>query len=165
MSYEPTTWTRGTKITASKLNNIERGVESVNSGYTPTTWVEGDIVTATKLNNIEQGIANASGGGGGGDFSKAEVTIIAEANLRTGKITLPELYEANELGEGAPALIMPVTERLAIAGTFVKTIALYKGYAYVETIADTLTVSGNATYNSETEYCLITGNCTLHFAE
>ena len=62
MSYEPTEWARGTKITATKLNNIEMGVQSVNSEYTPTTWAEGDIVTATKLNNIEQGIANASGG-------------------------------------------------------------------------------------------------------
>lgn len=62
MSYEPTTWATGDIITATKLNNIESGVQSVNNSYTPTTWVTGDIITAEKLNNIEQGIANASGG-------------------------------------------------------------------------------------------------------
>lgn len=76
MSYEPTTWVTGDIITATKLNNIESGVQSVSSSYTPTTWVTGDIITAVKLNNIEQGIANAGGGGGSSDFSTAQVTVI-----------------------------------------------------------------------------------------
>ncbi len=61
MSYEPNTWVNGDIITATKLNNIESGVQSVSSSYTPTTWANGDIITAEKLNNIEQGIANAGG--------------------------------------------------------------------------------------------------------
>lgn len=126
MSYEPTEWARGTKITAQKLNNIERGVESVNSEYTPTTWAEGDIVTATKLNNIEQGIANASGGGGDSDFSTAEVKIINN----TGNQILeqfPQCVEENELGEGSPAAIT-TTSRFDEGETTIK-IPLYKGYA------------------------------------
>lgn len=74
MSYEPTTWVNGDIITATKLNNIESGVQSVSSSYEPTTWVNGDIITAAKLNNIEQGIANA-GGGGSSDFSTATMTV------------------------------------------------------------------------------------------
>ena len=74
MSYEPTTWANGDIITATKLNNIESGVQSVSSSYEPTTWVNGDIITATKLNNIEQGIANA--GGGGLDIPHLEVKVI-----------------------------------------------------------------------------------------
>lgn len=31
-----------------------------SNNYTPTTWVTGDTITATKLNNLEQGIQNAS---------------------------------------------------------------------------------------------------------
>lgn len=73
MSYEPTTWVNGDIITATKMNNIESGVQSVSSSYTPTTWVNGDIITAQKMNNIEQGIANA--GGGSSDFSTATVTF------------------------------------------------------------------------------------------
>lgn len=61
MAYTPTTWATGDTITATKLNNIESGVQEVSSSYTPTTWATGDVITATKLNNIEQGIANAGG--------------------------------------------------------------------------------------------------------
>ncbi len=32
--------------------------------YTPTTWVTGDKVTATKMNKLEQGVANNGGASG-----------------------------------------------------------------------------------------------------
>ena len=32
----------------------------ISNSYTPTTWVTGDTITATKLNNLEQGIQNAT---------------------------------------------------------------------------------------------------------
>lgn len=76
MSYEPTTWVNGDIITATKLNNIESGVQSVSSSYEPTTWVNGDIITAAKLNNIEQGIANAGGGG-------SSWTVLTEETVTT----------------------------------------------------------------------------------
>ena len=37
MSYEPNTWSNGDTITATKLNNMEAGVQDMNSEYTPTT--------------------------------------------------------------------------------------------------------------------------------
>ena len=145
MSYEPTTWARGTKITAQKLNNIERGVESVNSEYTPTTWAEGDIVTATKLNNIEQGIANASGGGG--DFSTAEVTVIN--NTEDVILYLPNTNDE----EGWTHL------GATVYGNGVHTVVLYKGAAHGELSADAeLTVTGDI---STEDGIIVTGNGTI----
>ena len=74
MAYEKRTWQDGDAVTSAKLNNIERGVEEVNSEYVKTTWQAGDIVTAEKLNNIENGIENASGGGGSGDYPTITAT-------------------------------------------------------------------------------------------
>ena len=75
MAYEPKTWVCGEKITAEKLNAIERGVADMNTEYVPTEWACGDTITAEKLNHMEQGIAN---GGGECDFSTARVTVICE---------------------------------------------------------------------------------------
>lgn len=158
MAYEPTEWARGTKITAQKLNNIERGVESVNSEYTPTTWAEGDIVTATKLNNIEQGIANASGGGG--DFSTAEVTIKFGANIGDASITLPVTMEMTGIA-GAAAFSLstlsgaPATEEVVTAILFKNTCfgqCLTSGDVIVNT-------EGDITYSNGT--LIITGDGTI----
>lgn len=154
MSYEPTTWVTGDIITATKLNNIESGVQSVSSSYTPTTWATGDIITATKLNNIEQGIANA--GGGSSDFSTAEVTFV---NNTADKVLL-----------GAAALVVEEGEhscvygRNALANNGSYTFILYKGlnvFTCNNSDQFTVTTSGNITYDSENGTFLITGDCTI----
>lgn len=157
MPYEPTEWVRGTKITASKLNNIESGVQSVNSEYTPTTWAEGDIVTATKLNNIEQGIANASGGGG--DFSVAEVTVGEGVDGQLlGVIDDPS--ESWDLPQGTLPSVIDGTE--SISGK-INNVCLYNGhtlfYAY-----SSVAVTGNITLLTtayDTSIYDITGDCTI----
>lgn len=64
MAYEKQIWTNGDTITAPKLNNIEGGVEGMNSSYEKQTWITGEVITAEKLNHIEDGIANGGSGGG-----------------------------------------------------------------------------------------------------
>ena len=160
MSYEPTTWARGTKITAQKLNNIEQGVQSVNSEYTPTTWAEGDIVTATKLNNIEQGIANASGGGSS-NLSVAEVTVIV--NNGTGGLALDGGVRGQSEGF---AFIYNDTLRTIMGapanGTVTLNAVLIEGYAAFGVVTGTIiSVSGNATLIDDGESIEITGNCTI----
>ena len=155
MSYEPTTWATGDIITATKLNNIESGVQSVSSSYTPTTWATGDIITATKLNNIEQGIANA-GGGGSSDFSTATVTFV---NNTADKVLLGAT--AVVLDEGEHSCIYGI-DSLADNGSY--TFILYKGLnVFTCNNSDQLTVttSGNVTYDSENDTFLITGDCTI----
>jgi len=152
MSYEPTTWVTGDIITATKLNNIESGVQSVSSSYTPTTWATGDIITATKLNNIEQGIANA--GGGSSDFSTAEVTI---ANNTGSLVTFDSPLIEEDEGE---FLVMNET---IFNGERTLVIVLYKGRSAsdinIDTTSDNITVTGNATY--EDQRLVITGDCTI----
>lgn len=118
MSYDPTTWANGDIITAVKMNKIESGVQSVNNNYTPTTWVNGDIITAVKLNNIEQGIANA--GGGGGDYSAAQVTVtISNENVEWINLAFTENNgDYGEISAGA----------IANSGTY--SVILYKGQAF-----------------------------------
>lgn len=168
MSYEPTEWVKGTKITASKLNNIEQGVQSVNSEYTPTTWSEGDIVTSTKLNNIEQGIANASGGGGGdSDFSTAEVKI--KANLSE----IEEFCFINPDSSKSPGVCaIPKPWELTQDGPLYK-IILYKtlavGVITPSVSPNTLQVTGDIEYEYDEEenvyIVTITGDGTISLSQ
>jgi len=148
MSYTPQTWANGDIITATKLNNIESGVQSVSNSYTPTTWVNGDIITATKLNNIEQGIANA--GGGSSDFSTATVTI--NPNNRGA-----ELYGAYIDGNDAFT-----SDVLVQRADMTLTAVMYKGAMYGAIDTDRqVSVSGSITYDSEYGDIIITGDCTI----
>lgn len=168
MSYEPTTWTNGDIITATKLNNIESGVQSVSSNYTPTTWANGDIITATKLNNIEQGIVNAEGGGGGGgssDFSTATVTLNAGGtigfNLSSAVIDLSSSWDLE------PNTLPPVITRLdteSPQGVSSYTVALYQGHTLAFIYTDEASVQGNAQRITDIEDLValdITGDCTI----
>ena len=148
--YTKQTWASGDTITATKLNNIEGGVQSVNNSYTPTTWVNGDIITATKLNNIEQGIANA--GGGSSDFSTATMTISGFPSGLGGGVDIGWFVEIKD-GE-----IMPVGEMSAYQnGTYV--VVLYQGTGYVSCYSS-ITVSGDAEYDGE-EVITVTGDFTI----
>lgn len=159
MSYEPTEWVRGTKITATKLNNIEQGVQSVNSEYTPTTWAEGDIVTATKLNNIEQGIVNA-GGGGGGDFSTAEVTVVNQSEYNFW-LSLPNIY-GDELYSGLDSGDLDDTPLTTV---------LYKNAIAPSVISRDehefrIEGSGSVVISPDTHQVVaITGDCTLTISD
>lgn len=156
MSYTPQTWANGDIITATKLNNIESGVQSVSNSYTPTTWVNGDIITAVKLNNIEQGIANA-GGGGSSDFSTAEVTVNASRDIQ---ISAPVIYEAGELSPQAPALINGFTYIHDYDGELTLTMALYKGSVLINFYTEgNVSSTGNITVMGS--QALITGDCTI----
>lgn len=161
MSYEPTTWANGDIITATKLNNIESGVQSVSSSYTPTTWVNGDIITATKLNNIEQGIANAGGGGGSSDFSTAEVTIINntgdDLDLEN---SMPRIIDDYEEGENAIITWIFVSAN----SSEVLTGVLYQGVSVIRFMASTdVAITGNATKETVAIFqdVTITGDCTI----
>lgn len=154
MSYEPTTWATGDIITATKLNNIESGVQSVSSSYTPTTWATGDIITATKLNNIEQGIANA--GGGSSDFSTATVTVI---NDSSDGVTMSGAF----FDEGAVYGTV-YGEELSAPGTQEMSLIVYKNasselYFDLGTTIIT-TITGDATQRGSA-YVDVTGDCTI----
>lgn len=151
MSYEPTTWVTGDIITATKLNNIESGVQSVSSSYTPTTWATGDIITATKLNNIEQGIANA--GGGSSDFSIAEVTVsVGDSPNVALTCAIADNYESEYYSN----------YNINIHNDTVVNVILYKGSAVAEITSaiGTITTSGSITELGEGAY-VITGDCTI----
>ena len=158
MSYTPQTWANGDIITATKLNNIESGVQSVSNSYTPTTWVTGDIITATKLNNIEQGIANA--GGGSSDFSTAEVTFICNS---------PEDVEATvkmaTVEEAAPPFVANATSTggfsLFNGDEVVRTAILYKGHCGI-TFTNVVSASGTGDISHiDDAGAKITGDCTI----
>lgn len=146
MSYEPTTWVTGDIITATKLNNIESGVQSVSSSYTPTTWATGDIITATKLNNIEQGIANA--GGGSSDLSTATVTVNNVDGESTTKIfstaILDNAITSLDLQGSGGEFLVPLYKGTCIWN-------LYEGSATL--------ISGTA--NIRGRYIIIGGDCTI----
>ena len=155
MAYTPTTWVTGDTITATKLNNIESGVQSVSSSYTPTTWANGDIITAVKLNNIEQGIANASGGSS--DFSTAEVTVVN--NCAEGiSIAVP-------VPSSTPMDVLLPTTYAADNSSSTITVALYKGASLCVFIGETsfvtdVSCTGNIQFIQGAGF-LITGNGTI----
>lgn len=55
MSYTPTTWTNGDKLTAVKLNKIEQGISSAHSNSSPTALIltETTILQTTPAQVIE----------------------------------------------------------------------------------------------------------------
>ena len=148
MAYTPTEWVSGTIISASKLNNIERGVESVNSEYTPTTWAEGDTVTAAKLNKIEQGIAAVSN-----DFSTAQVTVTNDYFTYFSMATI--LVDPQYSLEGSYG---------KTDGTSPFTIILYKGKAYLW-LDNVESTSGSISLDPNTGLYVVTGDCSITFGE
>lgn len=155
MSYTPQTWANGDIITATKLNNIESGVQSVSNSYTPTTWVNGDIITAVKLNNIEQGIANA--GGGSSDFSTAEVTLISDTMDGDGT-EFPFAYVDRDISTINYGALAEYNNSITYEAI------LFGGAIGVVSPVSNISVSGSATVNSGPggrTLILITGDCTI----
>lgn len=157
MSYTPQTWANGDIITATKLNNIESGVQSVSNSYTPTTWVNGDIITAVKLNNIEQGIANA-GGGGSSDFSTAEVTFICNAPNEV-DVDIATIEEASL--PFVPAARTQGRITLYDGDEFVVNAVLYKGRCLCGFNGATSASGTGAIERINQSDAIITGDCTI----
>ena len=105
------------------------------------------------LSNAMMGESGGGGGGGSSDFSTAQVTA---TNLNEDMPYYPQLpiINNNAITIGAIALGAGATE------TF--TVALYKGscICYDGWITPE-SLSGNATYDSETELTTITGDCSF----
>ena len=148
MSYTPTVWQDGDHVTAVKLNKLEQGVDSMS--YTPTVWTAGDVVTAEKLNKLEQGVADS--GGGGGDLSTAQVTIIGTAtggNYCSAIAVIPD-YNI----EGSMPFLSNLPSPISVV--------LYKGKAYYQP-DNVQSVSGNIEYDSDLQMYVITGDCTITY--
>ena len=166
MSYDKNTWAKGDVITASKLNNIESGIEEVNMSYDKTTWAKGDVITATKLNKIEDGIANA-GGGGGGDITEANVTIKAVANYADPSGEHTEVI-ADGLAYIHDGAIITSEISITVGNSPTYDALLYQGSYIFAIYSDfrelTFEVSGNATYEAQGPdgaEVTITGDCEI----
>ena len=127
--------------------------------YTPTVWRTGDIITAEKLNKIEEGIANA--GQPSSDLSIAEVTLVsssAESYSLIGAAHLITLPMATDKQITANPVHVSTND------DYTAEIVMYKNYAEMYFDTDTLptvVTTGNVTYDSETGYFEITGDCTI----
>lgn len=108
-------------------------------------------------NKVEIG---ASSGGGSSDFSTAEVTVINNTGHNNG-LAIPTICEANELGEGSPAMIL--NTMVCPSGETTRRVCLYKGLAYCSGVfppASSITTSGNITID-ENDNVNITSDCTI----
>lgn len=107
MSYKKHIWRNNENITASKLNNIEEGVEDVAS-YQKHVWTNDDDITAERLNAIEDGIASAGSG-----ITTVMMTVNV-SNCKDGnrspyhgdwRMSLPKMYYAEPNGIGGYRLL------------------------------------------------------------
>lgn len=101
------------------------------------------------------------GGGGGGDFTTATVTL-QKAEGFGGPLALEC---ACMPPEGLPEATFTHVDSEDASYEF--TAVLYKGkcLAYPTIEATAVTTTGDATYDSDLELCIITGDCTLTFAD
>ena len=164
MSYEPNTWSNGDTITATKLNNMEAGVQDMNSEYTPTTQANGDTITAEKLNHIEQGIADG-GGGGGGDLINAVVSVTSDS---TTVLSLDShLVNAADVGLSLSGYLIDNRVSTIEPGSSKSILVPHNGLIYSVLDRTIEVVEGNATVVTQIEdgvtfYVLrISGDCTV----
>jgi len=154
MSYTPTTWQSTDIVTATRMNALEQAVGDLNMSYTPNVWQNGDILTADKMNALEQAVA--SGGGGGGDLSEANVTFVnnSATYLPCGCFYVYDW--GDELG------VMSDTG-LFSSDTYI--VPLYQGLAIWNFGDDfpfnRVTTSGDVAIDSEEFVIYITGDCTI----
>lgn len=159
-------WKTDELLSSENFNAIEEGVAEINNEYVPYEWKAGDVITANRLNAIEQGIANASGGGGS-DFSMAEVTLVNSADSNRA-VLIPVCYEPSPFD---PDASVGSTVQMVVNDTLKLNVPLYKGHCSIRkgisedrlqgvTVATSFTVtSGSAT--SSMEGVDITGDCTI----
>ena len=157
MAYEKQTWTTGDVITQEKLNHMEDGI-ALDENYEKQTWSTGDVITAEKLNHMEDGIGNA---GGGGDWSFAEVTFMAQWTAQEG-LTSYVIHSPSILND---VLLCRDVEVWSHEPQTLQ-IPLYKGSIFLSQNAFTdvdfsssPALSGDVTFSDRT--FVITGDCTI----
>lgn len=130
------------------------------------TVIDEDEQTAVTTGYVNGEYVEFSGGGGGSsDLSIATVTIV---NNKDTTITVvsndtPIVVEANELGEGTPAMVFPALSADIEAGTSTQfKVPLYKGNCYWDMEwSSTYSVTGDITDYEGT--LLITGDGTITY--
>ena len=114
------------------------------------------IITGIKVNGEDYG------GGGGSDFSTADVTINNESGNTIPMIYIQSVIEENALSAESPAGV--INAAYNIGSTASIRVPLYKGGALWqfgdELIDYEISVSGSATKVASAIY-YITGNCTI----
>lgn len=115
----------------------------------------------TNMDYFNKLLGEQLGGGGGGDFSTAQVTVTNATE--TDRIGLGfACYNENELGEGSPSMIL---NRIMLPNgeTVVFKVPLYKGAAYwnnpFEAVGSLATVTGSIL--NENGNFVITGDGTI----
>ena len=124
---------------------------------------EDGSVSSVKVNGVEYG------GGGGGDFSTAEVTIV-DSNSEGYPISAPFVLEGSEYIESGGILPEGATPANSIYPYYMSDsftdpvkVALYKGSTYISIDGQAASVSGNATILDPPGNAVIqvTGDCTI----
>ena len=138
---------KGNAQNEEKLREADSVLDAIRAKYGP---YKGANVAEYIQNAIANGV-NPESGGGGGDFSTAEVTITLESECQ---LFIPCLY-------CDVALVSGVAE----SGTY--SVVLYKGMAfgigrYQGGNEVTITVTGDAEADAESVY--VTGDCTISVA-
>lgn len=97
-------------------------------------------------------------GGGGGDFSTAEVTIINHTGATLTE-QIPTCLEAGEIGAGSPAACAPFNPSGYPVGETIVKVPLYKGTAIFASTTSPDEMSGNITQPGL--FVIITGDGTI----
>lgn len=112
-----------------------------------------------KIINEVAGTETPIGGGGGGDFTTASLTVTVEMPedpQESIHLNLPIVYEA----EGdQPAILFCGQTDIDESGTYEYTIALYKGLAGIQFSGNYVSSSGDI--ERQGPFCLVTGDATL----
>lgn len=107
------------------------------------------VIGSVKLNGEEYG-----GGGGSSDFSTATLTI---TGTNRGFINVANVLVV-------PDYNLEGTNYQSALTDDALTVILYKGKAYAVAGSTVQSVSGNITYDSDMEWYVITGDCTVNFS-
>jgi hypothetical protein len=138
-------------------------------------WIDKGVVNTVAFKSVDGEVQDVlvngepAGGGGGGDFSVAEVTI-TDTNGEGYSIYAPFVLESNEYIQNGGILPEEVTPASSIYPCYFTDsfngpvrVALYKNSAYIKIDGDIATVTGNASIVDapNNQVVLVTGNCTI----
>ena len=109
-------------------------------------------MTIQEIIEMWNGCCDAEGGGGG-DFTTAQVTIVmGSQNTEGGSVPMVAINQSDEISYVSMDATNP--------GTFQA--VLYKGKQVLDNGLQSIeSVSGNITYDDEDEIYIITGDCTI----
>lgn len=99
MSYTPTSWHKGDKVTAEKLNKIEQGiVDAEQSGSSLPDYSQANDGDVLSIENGAPAWKDPSGGGGG---DGGVFVVEMDAQTSTLNKTWQEIYDAMASGKAA----------------------------------------------------------------